>query len=550
MTATVANNQLYVKSHARRDFEQTAAVFRTEKQVVWEYVSNGLQYVDPGVNPVVRVTLDAKNKRITIADNGRGMTWKDLENFFVMHGENQDRKRGLAGRGRFGTGKSAAFGIASKLRITTNRLGKRSSVELSRKDVETMGSADSIPVRTIEREVATKDPNGTIVEISEINLRTLDQAGIIAFIERHLAKWSKNATVFVNNHECEFEEPAVAETKTFSPEGEAKTALGDVTLTLKVAKAPLDQELRGVSVFANGVWYETTLAGSEGREMSQYIFGEIDVPKLDQDTSPIPPFDQTRSMQLNPSNDLVRAIYAFVGQKVEEVRKGLVEAERKRRESEDAKRLRSQASEIARVINEDFNAFRQRLAQTRAKAKGGTDLYGAEPGGKGPGDDLAAGTSVPATVVAPIGGIGSTGGNGGSGGVPRRLSPQVTPAGDDAELKGQSAGGAQGKAKPSGGFDVQFLNMGDQDFRAKYEADQRVINVNLDHPQLATAKASSSIDDPTFKRLAYEVAFSEYAMALAQELANSGEYTELYEPVVDVRRTLDRVSRQAASLYA
>ena len=114
-------NQIYVRSHVARDLLQNSALFKNTKQVVWEYVSNGLEYIDEGTNPKVEVLLDKKNKRICICDNGRGMDWKDLKNFFMMHGENLDRKKGLIGRGRFGTGKSAAFGIADTLRVITRK---------------------------------------------------------------------------------------------------------------------------------------------------------------------------------------------------------------------------------------------------------------------------------------------------------------------------------------------------------------------------------------------------------------------------------------------
>src|SRR5437763_4701227 len=102
----MTTSELHVRSHVSRDLLQTAALFKNERQVVWEYVSNSLQYVEPGTSPVVRVRLDSKNRRITIDDNGRGMDWQDLDdNFFVMHGENVDRLAGRPGRGRFGTGK-------------------------------------------------------------------------------------------------------------------------------------------------------------------------------------------------------------------------------------------------------------------------------------------------------------------------------------------------------------------------------------------------------------------------------------------------------------
>jgi hypothetical protein len=302
---------IFVKSHVSRDLLQNAALFKTDKLVVWEYVSNGLQYVDHSTNPTVSVKLDSKNRRITIMDNGRGMDWEGLQNFFVMHGENVDRKGGRPGRGRFGTGKSAAFGIADVLRVSSVRQGKRSTVELTRQDLEAASSGSPIPVRTIEKEISSATPNGTRIEIENIHLRSLDQAGIIRYIDRHLARWPKNCTVFVNDHECEYSEPPIADERRFQPTGALKDKLGTVELVLKVAKGPVEEDLRGVSIFSNGVWHETTLAGSEGKEMANYLFGEVEIPQLDEDKSPISPFDLSRSMRLNPSNELVQFVYAL-----------------------------------------------------------------------------------------------------------------------------------------------------------------------------------------------------------------------------------------------
>ena len=129
-------DQLKVTSHVGRDLLQSAALFKHEHSVVWEYVANGLEYIEPGVNPTVKVTVDTKNHKIRISDNGRGMTFSDLHRFFQMHGENIDRKKGAAGRGLFGTGKSAAFGIGNVLRVTTVRNRLRSKVELTRSAIE------------------------------------------------------------------------------------------------------------------------------------------------------------------------------------------------------------------------------------------------------------------------------------------------------------------------------------------------------------------------------------------------------------------------------
>jgi hypothetical protein len=544
--------KLMVKSHVARDLLQSAGLFKTDKLVVWEYVSNGLQYVGSGTNPIVKVSLDSRKKRVSIQDNGRGMDWNGLQNFFVMHGENLDRKEGRPGRGRFGTGKSAAFGIASVLRITTVRSGKRSQVELKRASIESMSSEDPIPVEVHESEKLVSAPSGTLIEIEGVHLRSLDQAGIIHYIERHLARWPKNATVFVNNHECEFNEPPVASEFRFTSEGAVREKLGDVELVIKVSKSFLDDELRGVSVFSNGVWHETTLGGSEGREMSQYIFGEIDVPALDDDKSPVAPFDVSRSMQLNPENDLVRAIHAFIGSKVEEVRRSLVESDKKRKAEEDTKKLAEQASEIARVINEDFEAFRQRVAKIRAKTRG-PNLSQDDQGGDDLGDDLIFGSDVPARETAPTG---SPGRNGPPKDIEVSPTPGMPPfnpsveAEENAEAKGRLASGTNNRRKPSGGFRVEFKEMGEVSERARYIEAEQAIHINLEHPQISAAKGNFSVEDPSFKRLAYEVAFSEYAIAIAQLKIKSGDCFDLTDPIVEIREALNRITRKAASLYA
>jgi len=549
------SQQLTVRSHVSRDLLQAAGMFKNERLVVWEYVANELQYADPGTSPAVKVRLDSKAHKVTISGNGRGMLWEGdagLEHFFLMHGENPDRKAGRPGRGFFGTGKSAAFGIGDVLRITTVRAGKRSSVELRRSELQNAASGDPVPVTTMEREVSTSQPNGTVVEVEGIHLRSLDQAGVVQYVERHLAHWPKDVTVLVNNHECEYAEPAIDRTLTFHPEGATQQVLGDAQLTIKVSKSPLDKDLRGVSVSAAGVWYATTLLTSEGKEMAEYIFGEIDVPALADDDSTPPPFDASRSMQLNPDNSLVRAIFAFVGPHIEQVRKELVEAQRAQRETEDAKRLRKEASQIEDIINSDFDSFRKRLQKVRA-ASASTGLDAGETtttGGDAGDDDFLFGGDEPATITSQSGEPGSHDGpNKPNDGPPRRLNPivEADPAGDS---EGHYEGASKEKPQQRGGFHIEFENQGASSARATYQAEKRTIFVNLDHPQIAAAKQGRSADDPTFRRLAYEVAFCEYAVALASELDNRGEYIDPSDPIVDIRETINRVARLAAALYA
>lgn len=537
--------ELKVTSHVGRDLLQSAALFKHEHMVVWEYVSNGLEYVDPDVRPVVEVTVDPGAKRIVVRDNGRGMTREDLHRYFQMHGENIDRKRGKIGRGMFGTGKSAAFGIAECLTLTTVRNGKRSKVRLKRGDVQAQENGTSIPVQVIESEVGTSEPNGTLVEIDGIFLKKLDVAAIVRYVERHIAH-APNVTVVVNRQECKVEEPPFSEIRRFSTRGTAfENALGDTELTIKVAKAPLEHEWQGVAILSNGVWHETTLAGAEGKPLATHIFGEIDVPRLAQDTSGISPFDMGRSMQLNRKNETVAQILAFVGSHIEIVRKELEKDDRKRKEDRDAKRLAEEASEIAKIINKDFDAWRHNVQRTLAKTLGGSDKLAGGHGGSVPGEVVHPGEEIPAIIVDG-GHADGKGGNGGGGGGEkgRKL--------ERAESAGDTTGTPKQRARPAaaGGFSVDFRNMGAEERRAAYKREERTIYVNLDHPQIAAALAIGGVDDVAFRRLAYEVAFSEYSIALASELAAENYYRDPTDAIYDIRDTLNRISKSAAALYA
>ena len=109
-----------VTTNVGRDLLQSAQLFRSDRKVVWEYVSNSLQYTDPGVPPTVMVTIDEKRKVIRILDNGRGMSAEDLNQFFTMPGANPDRARGATrtsrGRGKLGLRTTQAGRPAARTR--------------------------------------------------------------------------------------------------------------------------------------------------------------------------------------------------------------------------------------------------------------------------------------------------------------------------------------------------------------------------------------------------------------------------------------------------
>ena len=84
------------------------------------------------------------------------------------------------------------------------------------------------------------------------------------------------------------------------------------------------------------------------------------------------------------------------------------------------------------------------------------------------------------------------------------------------------------------------------------ERESRTIYINLDHPQLQAAGGgrATPIHDGNFRRLSFEVAFTEYAIGFAQENAAAGYYLDFQDPLIDMRERIDSLSRRAAHLFA
>lgn len=544
---------LKVTSHVGRDLLASAASFKTEAAVVWEYVVNSLQYVDEGVLPKVQVFVKPRAKVIEVRDNGRGMTAESLRHYFTMHGKNLDRLRGRPGRGKFGTGKSAAFGIGKLLRVDTRRNGLRNVVELGRDEIESSNGED-ISLNWSIRNEDTEYPNGTTVTIDGIFIHKLNMHPIIDYIERHLQTYrTKMPEVAVNEHVCQYREPIISETLSFLPTSKQAEVLGDVELTVKVSPTPLQPSEQGIAVSAgigNLIAIET--GGIERKEMGNYLFGEIDVPILESYESPIEPYDTTRSLQLNPQHPIVRTLLPFIGSKLEEVRRGLVQRLNEARKTEQARRLSAEAQRIADILNKDFKGVVGRLQDIRSASARPGDVssnYGDSLSSSDEEEAWIDGTSVPGDIEQPssaiVKGVAKKKG---------RPDPKISRRGSpndagDAAVDPAGGVGKKGK-KPRGGFHVEYRNLGEDTERSKYDRTNLAILINLDHQVVKHALHNGGVEDMSFRRLSYEIAFTEYSVALGYEMAEQDPDIPADDLLYEVRTTLNRVSAGAAFLYS
>ena len=546
---------LHVTTHVGRDVLAQAAQFKTEATSVWEYVVNSLQYVDPGVQPKVEVNVQRES--IVISDNGTGMNEDRLGHFFTMHGENLERRVGRGGRGKWGTGKSAAFGIANALTVDTVRDGVRNVVKLHRDAIEA-STGDSIPLDWKICNQTVNASNGTVVTISEILLPRVDKATIIEYVERNLSAFrGASPTVAVNNHVCEYHEPPIQKTYTFKPSEKQAETLGNVELTVHASKTPLRESEQGIAVLAGaGNLVAIERGGLEHKEFGNYLFGDIDVPALETHPPSLEPFDGSRSLTLNPRHPVVAVLVGFLGSRMEHVRQELLAQYKTAREEEEARRLAKQADALADILNDDFRSQINRLRDVRAAtsragsaaathgetAQGDneTDFWIAgldEPGYLERHDDRPTPEPIPEPEPKPE----------------PRPTPNIPQFGTPSP-EGQSvlspAGGAGKRPRPRGGFSVDFRNLGPDEDRSLYDATSMTIIINLDHPVVTAALSRDGIESVSFRRLSYEIAFSEYAIALSYEMVNRDPAMPADDVLYDIRATLRRITRAAAPLYA
>ena len=535
-----------VTSHVSRDLEQNAAYFNTFEKIVWEYISNSLDAAKE--NELSQIDATINRSAIVVKDNGIGMSRQDLSNFFQMHGKNIHRMRGKRVRGRFGTGKSAAFGLAKSLTIDTARGGLRNVVRLTRDDIKAASDGDPIPVHQLTSDEATSAADGTTIKIESFLSRKGPKVEkVIKYVERHLSRYKGRAQVKINGHLCKSEEPGYRHRLEREPPPHVHQHTGDILLVMKVANKPLNAERMGIDILSHGLWHATTTAGIEHKERAEYIFGEVEVPILEDGDWDIPPFDNTRGQQLNEQNPVVATLLGWISEELQTLREELVREAQKQKQTEQARRLAREARRIAQVLNEDFaqqelQLERARKLQTAQQKQLDEAAANAEIPTPGDGDTP---TGLQEAGASQNGG-GQGEGSNNSGDPP---APSLI---EGEELGSPKRTEPKSKRRRRPVFSLEYENITPDEPRSRYDGAEKTIYINLDHRQIESAlKASKGkTTGKPFREMCYEVAAVEYAIALEHVRVDNGEVEQVEDALYNFRKTIDRImNRIAPMLY-
>lgn len=520
--------EIYATSDVARDILQNSEYFTNPAKAIAEYVWNSLDNPKPGqVKVKCQVTImgAGKDASIAIRDGASGMSKEELNNFFRMHGENIARKKGRKVRGRYGTGKCAAFGIADSLTVETVKNHRRNVVRLTREDL--IPGLHQIPVRILVDDRPTNAEDGTIVRIEKLRVQRLRRESIRRFLEKAVGRALKTHEVYWGSELLAYEEPPAVRTWKFAVPDSLRPLLGDTELHIKASQAPLEEEQRGISILANEVVHEITLVSSEWNPTAWRLFGEIDIPLLDSEDA-IPAYDNTRSLRLNDENERVKRLHSWVDQTIKTVVRELEEEDNRKQDKERQKVLQKESAKIEEILNRDFIQVIKQLESR--PPPGGAGLGTPFPNGH-LGPSLGNG-ELPVKVKATEGAPYEKAVNGsyvvvepgkGPGGQAPSTPSEPTPARDSADPKASKAKelpGERGRKLPRGGFKVTYKHRGPDARRARYDPPPvQQIEINLDYPELSSV---GSAESPLFQSLSYEIAIGEYASAVVQMMVDYG----------------------------
>jgi hypothetical protein len=551
---------LEMDSNVGRDVLSTASSFGTLPKAVAEYVANSIGNGEDGQHVKVNVTMRRSygTLRIVIEDDARGMDDNDLRRFFSMHAENEARRQGRASGGRFGTGKTAAFGVGESLQVETRRYRQKWVVRLEKSEIVAAAKEKRAPKPEVQVDgVATDEPNGTTIIIDGLT-KSADAPKIIQWLRRRSGRALNAHHVVVEGVVAVVEEPNSRRTWEFrsaEAASEIQAAIGaDVLCSISSAvQQRVEDSIQGVIV--TSLEFPVAQVLAIGDHASR-IFGHCEVPALEADDSTPSPYLDTRDYALNEDNRSAGPLLAWLRECLARVVADIAADERERRRRAQDAALRNAASRMEAVLNRHFQGEFRKARNPVGDV--GTKITGVVPDDNGdlvrPGEGFT-GYDIPEREPRPDTAAEQPTSATGPELVPEPgEEPTPRPRDRDPFGEGRGEGLAQTheprRRRRSGGFKIGFENATEVAPRSRYLESELLILVNLDHPEMAAAHREGQGDTPLFRMLAFEAAAQEYCYATAYVRIGDDASIDPSDIVEYVRATMEILTRDVSDVVS
>jgi len=261
---------------------------------VAELIANAWDADSPSVEVSIPEDPTELGAEIVVRDSGRGMSFEELDNFYLAIGYER-RKRGdksLGGRvvmGRKGIGKLAGFGIAEDIVVRSVKDKHVVELVLIYSDLREREALQGYQLQPTE-DADCDEENGVKVSFRRLKLkRRINIDSFRQSMARRFALRTEQMAIKINGEHLkkdalnlEFREPADGWKEKSIPN------IGEVRYWYGFLKEPIsDPELRGFSVFARGRVAQTTpfafnlSGGISGQVGLEYLTGQVQADFLD-----------------------------------------------------------------------------------------------------------------------------------------------------------------------------------------------------------------------------------------------------------------------------
>lgn len=284
---------------------------------VAELVANAWDADAEMVEITIPTDIKSYGAEIIVRDYGKGMSFDELNNFY-LHVGYERRKRGEAtgkGRkvmGRKGIGKLAGFGIAEKIVVTSIQEGHLVELELNYKQLRELETTTDYELQPT-RDEATNERDGVIVTFKELKLhRSINVESFRTSMARRFALGSEEMSISINGLSITKENLALEirypdhglQEEEIENFGKINYWFGFLQSTIQ------DSELKGVSVFARNRVAQFTpfifnlTGGINGQVALEYLTGQVIADTLDEDIDYIATDRQTVNWQFGKASFL------------------------------------------------------------------------------------------------------------------------------------------------------------------------------------------------------------------------------------------------------
>jgi hypothetical protein len=261
---------------------------------VAELVANAWDADAPTVEITVPEDPTVPSATIVVRDTGKGMSFEQVNNFYLSIGYERRRRGettsdGRAVMGRKGIGKLAGFGIAEDIVVRSVQNGHAVEIVLNYADIRSRDALEGYEMKpTVDG--PTADPNGVTVTFRRLKLsKRINLVSFKRSMMRRFALRTEQMRILVNGEQLrkedlnfEFREPNIGWTDANI------SGVGDLRFWFGFLKEPItDPELRGFSVYSRGRMAQATpfffnLTGGIGGQVGlEYLTGQVEADFLD-----------------------------------------------------------------------------------------------------------------------------------------------------------------------------------------------------------------------------------------------------------------------------